>query len=182
MLVPGMRPPGAAPLRSPRTSLPPDTSALIASMVSEQVRLPLSPASPIEPAQPPTPRPAELQTLAHAMLASHPSTSGDIKTDSVSESALVEPLGRHRNNLRNATPAPLNRHGGFAVQSVPAIFPDIVAVRQVLMDGLTAVSYLHTCRTSDVPCLRPGAAPLPGFEPLTPGGAPWESRFGIRPV
>lgn len=41
---------------------------------------------------------------------------------------------------RIVTPTPFKRHGGFARQS----FPDIVAVRQVLMDGLTAVSYLHT--------------------------------------
>ena len=36
------------------------------------------------------------------------------------------------------------RHGGFPVQSASAVFPDFVAVRQVLIDGLTAVSYLHT--------------------------------------
>ena len=77
------------------------------------------------------------------MLGSHPSTRVDIKTNSVSESALIEPLERHRNNLCTATPTPLNRHGGFAVQHVSAISPDIVAVRQVLMDGLTAVSVLR---------------------------------------
>ena len=41
------------------------TSAPIASVLAEQVRRPLSPASTIEPAQPPTPRPGELQTPVH---------------------------------------------------------------------------------------------------------------------
>ena len=49
------------------------------------------------------------------MLARHPSTRVDVKTDSVLESALVEPLGRHSDDLCTATPASLNRHGGFAV-------------------------------------------------------------------
>ena len=68
---------------------------------------------------------------------------------------------------------PVKRHGGSAVQGVPAGFPGIVAVRQVLMDGLTAASYLQTPRTSvpDVPGLRPGAQ----SEPLMAFG-PWGNR------
>ena len=85
----------------------------------------MPPTSTIEPAQPPTPRPAELQTPVHACFVSHSSTRVDIKTNSVPESALIELLERHRINLCTATPIPLNRHGGFAVQNVSAIFPDI---------------------------------------------------------
>ena len=80
--------------------------------------------------------------------------------------------------------APLNRHGGFALQNVPAIFPDIVAVRRCRVDGLTAVSYLHTRHSPlyVVPCLRQDALPCPVGAPHPPK-APWKRRvpFETRP-
>ena len=61
----------------------------------------------------------------------------------------------------------LKRRNGFHAQSVLANFPDIVAVRQVLMDGLTAVKVLTRYTARCWPCRT--VPRLPSRAPGTSG-------------